>query len=126
MLESYMYGERAYNHAILYIESKYSIPFFSQFFYDFRKLVGFGWAEYADQSQLFSQYMCFVDVGGLFSICTCSLPFMNLYYRQAWPSLQRQSFPYVEAKFFDFIVSLTVTVGLINRKYIWKTQIAIT
>ena len=34
-----MERERDHNHAILYIESKYSIPFFSQFFYDFRHLM---------------------------------------------------------------------------------------
>ena len=39
MPESYVWRERNYNHAILYIESKYSLLFFSQLFYDFRHLM---------------------------------------------------------------------------------------
>mgnify|MGYP007067624336 CR=1 FL=1 len=75
-----MYGERERererpNHAILYIESKYSIPFSTQFFYDFQKSRGFG-----SKSTLLSIHV--VCGYGKTFLNTCSLPFFNLYYRQ--------------------------------------------
>ena len=69
MPESIVCMEREHDHAILYIESKYSNPCCSQFFYDFRQCRGGGLVEYAQQSKLviikvyewpgkdFSQYM---------------------------------------------------------------------